>query len=750
MADGYIEQTYTQKLAADIIKTRKMDSRITQPSILKQDLVDLSVVEEPHLGSNVLPLSEEENAHIARLSLPDSVKLSVQREQDLQKLAYEDLGKRVTAGIISTRTGGDIDDISRLLFDVDNKADYRDAGLSMALGMVPVNKLYEMKEKVASGRTSGTYLDQRVDIDRSKSMITGETCKNKAPDEGRKGPKNSYETEVNDALSYAPFLPIRPYSPTHFEQVKTDENATTKQLIHSIVNGIPAELATSFGKDFIASLRSSSFLQLRPTTEIARLILASSEPQDDEDDDNKNSNATLSNCIYGDCLCKFLEKYGKDNMLSSANFKISDLSRAQIEEEVDNLLLSGKLKALQSVSLGEAIDLLKEEIHTPYRHKNTDVEISYMSSEFGTAISKYIEDCESAIVNKRIELRTVFEEHKANEEELKKVSKGYVSDAYVSLNKKGYQPANDLTAQQMQHMMNQYDAEISKQIAEGVEIPARARKPTTFLDKEDYDQIAAVQRLDNYVAARERISDSEHLLSFFSKYHEANIDKDLDPRIATMALYEMTSTRLFLHPLAHRELQVAPLIDEILSELDLAVTGDNPFKVSELESYTKFLSEGVALPLGDNGTTAQLVEAWEQLKMPIMERLDLFAVLSSKDTNLGKIDKMIEFWRKESLLCNEMEEKVQFISDFCELLEKYNSNTASIQQLEARKARLWSCFRELQRASTGLRNLATDAKHEVGIYMTYSGLSIDNYIKQIDKMIADCKASMPSALFINI
>lgn len=52
-------------------------------------------------------------------------------------------------------------------------------------------------------------------------------------------------------------------------------------------------------------------------------------------------------------------------------------------------------------------------------------------------------------------------------------------------------------------MMNQYDAEISKQIAEGAEIPARARKPTTFLDKEEYDQIAAVQRLDNYVAAKE-------------------------------------------------------------------------------------------------------------------------------------------------------------------------------------------------------------------------------------------------------
>lgn len=750
MADGYTEQTYTQKLAADIIKARKTDSKITQPSILKQDLVDLSVVEEPHLGSNVLPLSEEDNAQVARLSLPDPVKLSAQREQDMQKLAHEELRKRVTAGIISTRTGGDNDDISRLLFDVDNKADYRDAGLSMALGMVPVNKLYEMKEKVASGRTAGAYLDQQVDIDRSKSIITGEARVIKAPNEDKKESKNSHETEPDDALNYMPFLPIRPYSPTHFEQVRTDENATTKQLIHSIINGIPAELATSFGKDFIASLRSSSFLQLRPTTEIARLILASSEPQDDGVDDSNNSILTSDNCIYGNCLCKFLEKHGKDNMLSSANFKISDLSRPQIEEEVDNLLLSGKLKALQSISLGEAIDLLKAEIHAPYKHKNTDVEIAYMSSEFGAAVSKYIEDCERAIVNRRIELHAVFEEHKANEEELKRVSKGHASDAYVSLNKKGYQPSNDLTAQQMQRMMNQYDAEISKQIAEGAEIPARARKPTTFLDKEEYDQIAAVQRLDNYVAAKKCVLDNEHLLSFFSKYHEANVDKDLDPRIATMALYEMASTRLFLHPLAHRELQVAPLIDEVLSELDLAVTGDNPFKVSELESYTNFLSEGVALPLGDNGTTAQLVEVWEQLKMPIMERLDLFAVLSSKDTDLGKIDKMIDFWRKESLLCNEIEDKVQFISDFCELLEKYNNNTASIQQLEARKTRLWSCFRELQRASTGLRNLAADAKHEAGIHMTCSGLSIDNYIKQIDKMIADCKASMPSALFINI
>ena len=746
MADEYVEQTYTQKLAADIIRNRQAESKASQPSILKQDLVDLSVVEEPHLGSNALPYSDEENTHTARLSLPDSANLNLQRELDAQKLTHNELGKRVTAGIISTRTGGDVDDISRLLFDVENKADYRDAGLSMALGMVPVNKLYEMKEKISSGRTSGAYIDQRVDIDKGRSIITGEVHTTGAFSERKKRSENGHDYEASDALHYAPFLPVRPYNPTHFEQVKTDEDAVTKQLIHSIINGIPAELATSFDKDFTASLRSSSFLQMRPTKEIAQLILTSSEPQDSVN----NSNVAVDNCIYGECLHKFLEKHGADNMLSSTDFKITDLTRGYIEEEVDNMLLSGKLKALQSVSLKEAIDLMNEEIHAPYTHKNTDVEISYMSSEFGAAISRYIEDCENVIINKRTELYSVFKEHKANEEELKKASKSQASNVYIDLNKKGYQPANDLTAQQMQRMMNQYDIEISKQIAEGIELPARARKPTTFLDKEEYDQIAAVQRLDNYIAAKERVSDSEHLLSFFSKYHEANVDKNLDPRIATMTLHEMASTRLFLHPLDHRELQVAPLIDEVLLELDLAVTGDNPFKVSELESYTKFLSEGVALPLGDNGTTAQLVEVWEQLKMPIMERLDIFTVLSSKDTDLNKIDKMIDFWQKETLICNEIEDKVQFIQDFCDLLEKYNENTASIQQLEARKARLWSCFRELQRASTGLRNLATDAKQEVGIQMTYSGLSVDNYIKQLDKKIADCKASMPSALFINL
>lgn len=743
MTDEYIDQTYTQKLASDIIRNRQVDSRATQPSILKQDLVELSIVEDPRLRSNTLPFSDEESAQVARLSLPDQAKLGAQREQDTRKLAPDELGKRVTAGIISTRTGGDVDDISRLLFDVDNKADYRDAGLSMALGMVPVNKLYEMKEKISSGRTSGAYADQHVDMDKGKDVIMGETRKAKDSSEGG---KDRRAAETGDALNYAPFLPIRPYSPTHFEHIKTDDDATTKQLIHSIINGVPAELATSFGKDFTASLRSSSFLQLRPTKEIAQLILTSTEPQDDE----STLDAIASSCIYSDCLHKFLETHGENNMLSSTDFNITELTRPYIEEELDNMLLSGKLRALQSVSLKEAIDLMNEEIHPQYKHKNTDVEIAYMSSEFGAAINTYIEDCENTIINKRNELHSLFKEHKANEEELKKVSKRQTSDLYVDLNKKGYRPANDLTAQQMQRIMDRYDTEISKQIAEGVELPARARKPTTFLDKSEYDQIEAVQRLDNYIAAKERVSDNEHLLSFFSKYHKANVDKSLDPRIATMALYEMASTRLFLHPLDHRELQVAPLIDEILSELDLSVTGDNPFKVSELESYTKFLSEGVALPLGDNGTTAQLVEVWEQLKMPIMERLDLFTVLSSKDTDLNRIIKMIDFWRKEALICTEMEEKVEFIHDFCDLLENYNTNTASIQQLEARKSRLWNCFRELQRASTGLRNLANDAKQEIGIMITYSGLSVDNYINHVDKIIADCKANMPSALFINL
>lgn len=745
MSEKYTEQSYVQRLASTIIKNRQTESKAAQPSILKQDLAELSVVEDPRLRSNTLPLLDEESVQIAQPFLPDQTKLNDQREQDTQKLTHEELGKRVTAGIISTRTGRDIDDISRLLFDIDNKADYKDAGLSMALGMVPVNKLYEMKENLSSGRTSGVYADQRVDMEKGKSIMTGEIRTLKASNDDSNDKK---KVEVDDTLNYASFLPIRPYSPTHFEHIKIDDDATTKQLIYSIINGIPAELATSFGKDFIESLRSSSFLQLRPTKEIAQLILTPTELQDDDDDDASSS--LSDSCIYGDCLTKFFEKHGKDNMLSSTDFKTTELTRSYIEEELDNMLLSGKLRALQSVSLKEVIDLMNEEIHPRYKHKNTDVEVSYMSSEFGAAINKYITDCENMIGTRRSELHTLFKEHKANEQELKKVFKHQTSNLYADLNKKGYRPANDLTAQQMQKLMDQYDTEISKQIAEGIDLPARARKPATFLDKNEYDEMEAVQRLDNYATAKARILDSEHLLSFFTTYHEANIDKNLDTRLNTMVLHEMASTRLFLHPLSHRELQVAPLIDEILSELDLSVTGDNPFKVSELESYTTFLSEGVALPLGDNGTTAQLVEVWEQLKMPIMERLDLFTVLSSKDTDLNKISQMIDFWRKESLICKEMEEKIEFIHNFCDLLEKYNTNTASIQQLEARKSRLWNCFRELQRASTGLRNLASDAKQEIGINITYAGLSVDNYIKNIDKMIVDCKASMPSSLFINI